>query len=140
MSVEAWVNPTSTTGWRTAIIKEKPGDLAYALYAAGTARPSVYVTTTGGGGSATASAAVPTNAWSHLAATYDAITVRLYVNGTQVASAPRSGAIASSTSPLRLGGNSIWGEWFAGQLDDVRVYDKTLTPAQIQTDMTTPAG
>ena len=35
---------------------------------------------------------------------------------------------------------AIWGEWFAGRLDDVRVYNTALTAAQIQTDMNTPSG
>jgi hypothetical protein len=140
LTLEAWINPTSTAGWRTAILKERPGDLAYGLYAAGTARPSIYIATTGGLGSTTAPSALPTNTWTHLAATYDATTLRLYVNGNQVASAPRTTTIVSSTNPLRLGGNNIWSEWFAGQLDDVRIYNQTLTPTQIQTDMTTRVG
>jgi hypothetical protein len=51
-----------------------------------------------------------------------------------------TGAIKTSTGALRIGGNSIWGEWFAGQIDEVRVYNKALTAAQIQADMTAPVG
>jgi hypothetical protein len=36
---------------------------------------------------------------------------------------------------LRIGGNAVWGEWFAGQIDEVRVYNKALSVAQIQADM-----
>ena len=43
-----------------------------------------------------------------------------------------------STGPLKLGGNAIWAEWFAGLLDDVRVYNRALTPAELQSDMTAP--
>ena len=28
---------------------------------------------------------------------------------------------------MKLGGNAVWGEWFTGQLDDIRVYDTALT-------------
>ena len=87
LTLEAWVNPTTTTGWRTAILKETTSDLAYALYSSGSARPSAHLTTTTGAGSATAPTAAPINTWTHLAATYDAITIRLYLNGTQVATA-----------------------------------------------------
>ena len=40
--------------------------------------------------------------------------------------------------PLKLGGNAIWNEWFAGTMDDVRIYNRALTPAQLQADMTAP--
>ena len=64
--------------------------------------------------------------------------LRLYVNGTQVKSMALSGAITVSTGQLKLGGNGIWGEWFAGLLDDVRVYDRALSAADLQTDMGSP--
>ena len=82
--------------------------------------------------------ALPANVWTHLAGTYDGATVRLFVNGTQVASAAITGAIATSTGALRIGGNSMWGEYFQGTIDEVRIYNRALTPAEIQTDMVTP--
>jgi hypothetical protein len=91
-------------------------------------------------GSVTGPTAPALNTWTHLAATYDTTTIRLYVNGTQVATAARTGALTSSTGALRLGGNGLWGEWFAGQLDDVRVYNTTLTAAEIQADMAKPVA
>ena len=62
------------------------------------------------------------------------------MNGAQVAQGAQSGAIATSTGVLRLGGNAIWSEWFAGRLDDVRVYNRALTAGQIQSDLNTPVG
>ena len=57
-----------------------------------------------------------------------------------MASAARASALASSAGALRLGGNNIWGEWFAGRMDDVRIYNRALTAAQIQADMAVPVG
>ena len=51
-----------------------------------------------------------------------------------------TGAIVTSTSPLQIGGDSIYGQFFSGVIDEVRVYNTALTQAQIQTDMTTPIG
>jgi hypothetical protein len=144
MTLEAWVNPTNTSNWRTAIIKERPGDLNYALYSGGATVPNASITTAGASGYGEAigpaGSVLAINTWTHLAATYDGAVVRLYRDGTQIASANRTGTINTSTGALRLGGNSIWGEWFAGRLDDVRIYNSALTPTQIQTDMTTPVG
>ena len=75
---------------------------------------------------------MPLNTWTHLAATYDGASLRLYVNGTQVANARRAGSIATSTGALKIGGNAIWGEWYSGLIDEVRVYNRALTPAEIQ--------
>ena len=82
-------------------------------------------------------AALPANTWSFLTETYDGTTLRLYVNGTQVASTAHTGAITTSTHPLQIGGDSIYGQYFAGLIDNVRVYNVALTAAQIQTDQTT---
>ena len=59
------------------------------------------------------------------------------MNGTQVASTAHTGAISTSTNPLQIGGDSIYGQYFAGLIDNVRVYNVALTAAQIQTDQAT---
>jgi hypothetical protein len=81
---------------------------------------------------------LPVNTWTHVAGTYDGATLRLCVNGVATASVPVSGAMPTSTGALRIGGNSIWGEYFQGRLDEVRVYNRALSVAEIQNDMTTP--
>jgi hypothetical protein len=70
--------------------------------------------------------------------TYDGTTMRMFVNGVQVSAKAVSGAVAVSDGALRIGGNSIWGEYFRGLIDEVRVYNRALTAAEIQTDMNTP--
>jgi hypothetical protein len=61
------------------------------------------------------------NTWTHLAATYDGATMRLYVNSVPVASRARTGNIKTSTNPLQLGGDTIYGQYFRGMIDEVRV-------------------
>ena len=137
MTVEAWVNPTAVTNWRTVLMKEGTGALSYGLYATGdTGRPSIHANT-GNEVDARGTAALPANTWSHLAATYDGANLRLYVNGTQVASRALTGPLSATSGPLRLGGNAMWGEAFAGAIDEVRVYRRALSAGEIQTDMST---
>ena len=62
------------------------------------------------------------------------------MNGTQVASNAFALQILDITGALRIGGNSIWGEWFAGLIDEVRIYNRALTAAEVQGDMNTPVG
>lgn len=141
MTVEAWVYQTRTSGWNTVLLKENGGDLAYGIYSReATNRPSAWIRGTGQATSTTApgTTALTRNAWRHLAATFDGTTLRFYVDGVQVGSQPFSGSVAVSSGPLKLGGNAIWGEFFGGRLDDVRVYNRALTAPQIQADMATP--
>jgi hypothetical protein len=85
-------------------------------------------------------AALAANTWTHLGVTYDRVTLRLYLNGVQVSSKARTQAIATSASPLQLGGDSLFGQYFSGTIDEVRVYSNARSAAQIQTDMNTPIG
>ena len=85
-------------------------------------------------------AVLPLNTWTHLAATYDGTTLRLYVNGSQVGSRAVASPLLTSTGVLRFGGNSVWGEFFAGRIDEVRLYNRALTAAEIQADMAAPIG
>jgi hypothetical protein len=39
-----------------------------------------------------------------------------------------------------IGGNNIWGEFFQGFIDEIRIYDRALAPGEIQADMNTPIG
>jgi hypothetical protein len=64
--------------------------------------------------------------------------LRLYVDGTQVASTAATGALFNSTGALRIGGNSVWGEWFSGLIDEVRVYERALGAAEIQAGSAQP--
>ena len=140
MTLEAWVRPTAlATIWRTVAIKERlPGELAYALYAnTDTTRPSGHVSTSQEFG-LRGPAALPIGSWSHLATTWDGTTLRLFVNGTQVANALVTGTALVSSNPLRFGGNAVWSEWFAGLIDEVRLYSRALSAAEIQSDSTTP--
>jgi PKD repeat protein len=139
MTLQAWVYPTALgTTWRTVLFKERPGGIAYSLFAnQSTTRPvgQVFI---GSERNAVGPAALALNTWTHLAATFDGAALRLYVNGSLVTTTAVAGSVAASTGALRIGGNNIWPEWFAGRIDQVRVYRRALTLAEIQSDMTTP--
>jgi hypothetical protein len=139
MTVEAWVKPTTLgSSWRAIAIKEQPSQLAYALYAGNdAARPSGHIYTNGDWSLAGPSS-LPVGSWTHVATTWDGQTARLYVGGNQVASTALAGTAATSGSPFRIGGTQIWSEWFAGAIDEVRVYDRARTATQILQDRDTP--
>jgi len=140
MTLEAWVNPSVVdASWRDVIYK---GNDNFYLEATSTNGSVPDAGTIAGGSYADAfgKAKLPINTWSYLTETYDGSTLRLYVNGTQVASTAHTGAIATSTNPLQIGGDSIYGQNFTGLIDEVRVYNVALTAAQIQADQATPVN
>jgi hypothetical protein len=128
VTLEAWVKPsTATNKWKDIIEK---GNDNYFLMAssAPNGRPA------GGGifNDVNTVAYGPTaavNVWTHLAMTYNGSTIRLYVNGLQVSSVSRTGAIKTSRTPLQIGGDNYYGQYFAGTIDEVRVYNRALTQA-----------
>ena len=136
MTIEAWVRPSILGSWQTAVVKEQPGNLAYGLYGnTNLNRPEGEVYVGGQTRLVNGTTALPTGAWSHLAVTYGGGFLRLYLNGAQVAQLSQTGSIVTSASPLRIGGNSIWGEYFNGLIDEVRVYNRALSATEILGDM-----
>ena len=139
MTIEGWVYPTKSSGRRTLAIKETARGLAYALYPYGLkGRPSGHASTPKEGYAA--GPKLRLRKWSHLAVTYDSATISTYVNGKLTGTLRQTGKLRTSTYPLRFGGNAVWREWFAGRLDEIRIYANALTEAQIQADMLRPIG
>jgi glucose/arabinose dehydrogenase/PKD repeat protein len=140
MTLEAWVYPTAVTNaWHDVVYK---GDDNYYLSATSTnaSRPVGAAIFSGSYGETLGTAPLTTNTWTHLATTYEGQTLRLYVNGTEVASKGQSGTILTSTNPLQIGGDAFYGQYFAGRIDEVRIYNQALTQAQVQTDMNAQIG
>ena len=69
--------------------------------------------------------------WMHVAATYDGATIRLYYNGVEQASRAWSGSIGVNDTPLGIGGQSDGLRGLIGSIDDVRVYGRALSAAEI---------
>ncbi|MBK8601085.1 MAG: choice-of-anchor D domain-containing protein [Flavobacterium sp.] len=72
-----------------------------------------------------------TSQWTHVGATYNGSTVRLFLNGQMVASGAATGSVPSSA--LTIGKNpSAATEYFKGKIDEVRVFNVALTDLQLQ--------
>ncbi len=68
--------------------------------------------------------------WAHIAVTFDKTTARFYVNGVQTG----SGAFSfgpDREAALQFGQDSADGNAFNGVLDEVKLYDIVLTPAEV---------
>ena len=72
------------------------------------------------------------NVWHHFAVTYDGRAVKCYVNGVQQNSVPTTGKLQARGNRLRIGGDDASQQFYGGQLDDLRIYDRTLNLADIR--------
>jgi len=72
-----------------------------------------------------------TEVWYHIAATYDGAMMRIYVDGTEVASLASSESITVSPEPLRIGESGFPGRNFDGSIDEVRIWNIVRTPEEI---------
>jgi hypothetical protein len=102
--------------------------------------PRFYVALTGGSSvDAVGPTELASGALYHVAGVCDDASVRLYVDGVLVDTEATGGdTIRQSTSSLRIGSHGNGGEYGKGIVDDVRVYNRALTAAEIRDIMAEP--
>jgi hypothetical protein len=79
-----------------------------------------------------------TNTWYYVTATYDGAHIRLYLDGALDAAVAKSGALRENDWRVSFGQGEGYASTLDGVLDDVRIYQRALTPAEIQADMQAP--
>ena len=71
--------------------------------------------------------------WTFVAATYDGSRLHLYLDGALAAETAATGTIPTTVVELNLGRNAEnTSDNYRGLLDDVRLYNRALSPAEIQ--------
>jgi hypothetical protein len=75
-------------------------------------------------------AALSVDAWHHVAATYDGTKTKIYLDGRLDGSATAGGSVANGTGPL-IFGQSLDFPYFAGGLDEIRWYARSLTETEV---------
>jgi hypothetical protein len=74
-----------------------------------------------------------TGAWQHLAATFDGAALRVYCDGAPAGAKPAARKRTAGTGPLVIGrrGDAYPPAQFRGLIDEVRVYARALTAAEV---------
>ncbi|MFC1848624.1 LamG-like jellyroll fold domain-containing protein [candidate division CSSED10-310 bacterium] len=73
------------------------------------------------------------NRWYHVCGTFDGTTARFYVDGYLEGEESFSGTVTNNTSPLVIGNESVQlYDPFDGKIDDVRIYNRTLTETEVK--------
>jgi hypothetical protein len=130
VTVEAWIRPAAKPAAGSFASVASKAD-SYSLQFNG---PQLEFTTMQGATRRRVKApagAVMAGQTYHVVGTYDGTTQRLYVNGVQVASAGFTGALTANAKSLVLGSWDTTSEFLAATIDDVAVYARSITPAQV---------
>ena len=72
------------------------------------------------------------NHWHHLAMTYDGETMRVYLDGREVASKQVGKERSPGNTSLDIGRRQDGHVYFTGKIDEVRLYDRALEPREVQ--------
>ena len=127
-----------TTAQTGGLISKMPDDVSSSYrilaesngaYVASSIKTSNGSYTIGGAGKSD----IVTGQWYHAVMTYDGTTEKLYINGTLVDSISASGNITSNSKNLEIGRISDSGPslYFAGKIDDARVYNYALSASEV---------
>jgi len=132
LTVAAWIYKGSTVGYDSVLSKGTSGNdqnywfgtdddkIAFGFYHGGFEEfkfdPDLQIAT-----------------WYHIAATYNIAKerVRVYLDGAEVDNWATNKTLDTNTEDLYIG-RSQHGEYWDGKLDDVRIYNRVLDPAEIQ--------
>jgi len=88
-----------------------------------------------GGGGVSANVAINDSSWHHVAAVFNSTALtkhRLYIDGAQVATGNITTTLNTSSGPILIGRRVDNVKYFNGDIDEVRVWKKALTTAEIQ--------
>jgi len=78
-----------------------------------------------------ASCVVPLNTWTHIAGTFDGSNIRIYRNGTLMATTAHAGAIFDKNYNFEIGRHTPSANYWQGYVDDVRIYRFCMSQSDI---------
>ncbi|MGH7176842.1 MAG: LamG-like jellyroll fold domain-containing protein [Tepidisphaeraceae bacterium] len=132
ISLIAWVKADTWANGNRRILQKGNTDNQYRLTGEG---GLLKFHLAGVNGGVLTTALPSTGVWHHVAATYDGATMRIFLDGVDVANGAAGGAIATTSDPLYIGHKAA-GSWvgnlFDGVMDDVRIYSRALSTQEIQ--------
>ena len=126
ITVEAWVKPSTTTGEKFILSK---GSQKYALEQnVGKFRSIIYNNSYT---YLTSTTSYISGNWYHVVLTYDRVNEKIYINGILENSLSQTDAIQTTVSSLQIGALTS-ALFFSGSIDEVRIYNRALSAAEIK--------
>jgi hypothetical protein len=144
-TVAAWVTLSNTSGFHTAVSQDGTNVSGFYLQYTGSAFAFSLVSSDATSGTttrATSSFAATPNTWYYLVGVYDASSnqIKLYVNGSLVSTqtVPAAWKATGETVIGRGKWNGAAADSWAGNIDDVQLYDRALSAQEVAALYATP--
>lgn len=134
-TIAAWIKRSQTGTWDAVLAKgdtDVDADNNYNLEISNT--DGVTCTIGNGAGGATilhSGGSVDTN-WHHVACVWNGSTIRTYLDGVELGFDTQTVTPAGNAAFLGIGEWGVGGDFMDGLLDDVRLYNRALTPSEIK--------
>ena len=142
MTLSMWINPLGgAAGDQVVFAKFWSGTgppYQYGLELDGGRTPHFYIGNPGGLTGASMGAQLAVSQWSHLAIVFTGSQAQFYVNGNLVSSPSMSATITARNSGLNVAADESPSQFLNGTLDDVRLYGRAETAAEVLADMNRP--
>ncbi|MFL0801091.1 MAG: LamG domain-containing protein [Agarilytica sp.] len=127
-SVAVWIYPTAFPSSGLATIVSKDENFEFHLNSSG----QVFWWWGGGARQLTSSASVALNTWNHIAITFESGSQVIYINGVAQGTTNSAAAITLNNDPILIGTDlNFHSRRFTGLIDEVKIYDITLFPLQV---------
>ncbi|KKS21016.1 MAG: hypothetical protein UU80_C0036G0003 [candidate division WWE3 bacterium GW2011_GWA1_41_8] len=139
ITASAWINPTTLGATRRSIItRGDDGSQDWYIQTSASSAGKVEFSADGTN-SSTSTTTLAINTWYHLTMTAGGGKTKLFINGTLDTETDFSGTIGT-TGDISIGNDPSGGTGFIGKIDETRLYNKTLSDAQVKTLYETPPG
>lgn len=142
ITISIWANETGPLQARECQVSKRVDNAGspldtWQLETTGTAAQESFTSYHGGAGNDQMTSgldAIHPGVWQHIVATYDGLNEHLYIDGVSINTAGNSSPLAYDTHPMQIGcdDNAGLGEHFQGVLDELRIYKRALSQAEIE--------
>lgn len=138
-TLEAWIYPTGTgsSGTEGGIIFNKESSYEIARFPDGTIRFALSANGAGTDWTWTNSGlTAPLNRWSHVTLIKNGTNTTIYLNASgSYTAGSQPATLTANTQPLIIGGRTGSSQYFAGYIDNVRIWNVARSLAQIKENM-----
>lgn len=137
-TLEAWAYVTGGAGTYRAVItsRDASSSRGYIIYAGSNDQWQFWTgrSPSAGWNQLDSNVAVTLNQWTHIVGTFDGSVMKIYINGVLANTSSGITFSPNSVKPFRIGADGTGGQYFPGQVDDVRIYNTMRTASQIVSD------